>query len=214
MLFRSWNLSNQSPEVGTTNLQEKRIDGHANFVPFAELLPYRGYARKIFDGAETKVATFHGVVVRKDFGEQHPEVVVAYIKALMEANDWVRKNPKAASEKIEEWTKIEKEVVYIFLGPGGIHTLDPTIKPKWLETIATGTEVLRGLGRMKEFNIPAWVNDKFVRQAFKERGLDYDRQLSSLSNYEVAGKDPVCNAPVTKPREGGEIWIEGGDVVP
>ena len=26
--------------------------------------------------------------------------------------------------------------------------------------------------------------------------------------------DPVCNAPVTKPREGGEIWIEGGDVVP
>ena len=82
-----WNLSNQSPEVGTTNLQEKRIDGHANFVPFADLLPYRGYARKIFDGAETRIATFHGVVVRKDFAEKYPEIVVAYIKALMEAND-------------------------------------------------------------------------------------------------------------------------------
>ena len=97
-----WNLANQSPEVGTTNLQEKRLDGHANFVPFAELLPYRGFARKIFDGAENKVPTFHGVVVRKDFAEQHPEIVVAYIKALMEANDWVRKSPKLASEKIEE----------------------------------------------------------------------------------------------------------------
>ena len=209
-----WNLANQSPEVGTTNLQEKRLDGHANFVPFAELLPYRGFARKIFDGAETKVPTFHGVVVRKDFAEQHPEIVVAYIKALMEANDWVRKNPKLAAEKIEEWTKIEKEVAYVFLGPGGIHTLDPTIKPKWLETIGIAADVLRGLGRLKEFNVQAWVNDKYVKQAFKERGLDYDKQLSSLSNYEVTGKDPVCNTVITKPRDGGEIWLEGSEIVP
>lgn len=209
-----WNLANQSPEVGTTNLQEKRLDGHANFVPFAELLPYRGFARKIFDGAETRVATFHGVVVRKDFAEKYPEVVVAYIKALMEANDWVRKNPKLAAEKIEEWTKIEKEVAYVFLGPGGIHTLDPTIKPKWLETIATGADVLRGLGRVKDFNIKAWVNDSYVRQAFKERGLDYERQKASLANYEVSGKDPVCNVAITKPRDGGEIWVEGGEIVP
>ena len=209
-----WNLANQSPEVGTTNLQEKRLDGHANFVPFAELLPYRGFARKIFDGAETKVATFHGVVVRKDFGEKYPEVVVAYIKALMEANDWVRKNPKMAAEKIEEWTKIEKEVAYVFLGPGGIHTLDPTIKPKWLETIGIGADVLRGLGRLKEFNVQAWVNDTYVRQAFKERGLDYERQKALLTNYEVSGKDPLCNVPITKPRDGGEIWVEGGEIVP
>ena len=67
---------------------------------------------------------------------------------------------------------------------------------------------------MKEFNIPAWVNDRYVKQAFKERGLDYDRQLVSLNNYEVAGKDPLCNAAITKPRDGGEIWIEGGEIVP
>ena len=33
-------LVSQSPEVGSTNLQEKKIDGHADFVPFAELLPF------------------------------------------------------------------------------------------------------------------------------------------------------------------------------
>jgi hypothetical protein len=54
------------------------------------------------------------------------------VKALMEANDWVRKDPKLAAAKIQEWTKIEKEVVYLFLGPGGIHTLDPSIKPRWI----------------------------------------------------------------------------------
>lgn len=209
-----WNLSSQSPEVGTTNLQEKRIDGHANFVPFAELLPYRGFARKIFDGAETKVPTFHGVVVRKDFAEKYPEIVVAYIRALMEANDWVRKNPKLASEKIEEWTKIDKEVVYIFLGPGGIHTLDPTLKPKWIETIGVAADVLRGMGRLKEFDAKTWVNDTYVRRAFAEQKLDYDRQVGSFANYEVTGKDPVCNAPIAKPREGGEIWLEKGEIIP
>ncbi|OGA46840.1 MAG: ABC transporter substrate-binding protein [Betaproteobacteria bacterium RIFCSPLOWO2_12_FULL_63_13] len=209
-----WNLASQSPEVGTTNLQEKRIDGHGDFVPFAELLPFRGFARKIFDGAETKIPTFHGVVIRKDFGEKYPEIVVAYIKALMEANDWVRKNPKQAMEKIEDWTKIEKEVAYVFLGPSGIHTLDPTIKPKWVETIGVVHGVLQKMGRVKEFNVGAWVNENYAKQAFKELKLDYDKQKASYSGYEISGKDALCNAPIKQPREAGQIWIAGGDIVP
>jgi NitT/TauT family transport system substrate-binding protein len=94
-----WNLVSQSPEIGTTNLQEKRIDAHGDFVPFPELLPFRGFARKIYDGVETKTPTFHGVVVRKDFAEKYPEIVVAYIEALMEANDWMRANPKLAPRR-------------------------------------------------------------------------------------------------------------------
>ncbi len=68
--------------------------------------------------------------MRTDFAEKYPEVVVAYIKAIIEANAWVRKDPKTASEMIAKWTGIDKEVVYIFLGPGGIMTTDPTIKPE------------------------------------------------------------------------------------
>lgn len=209
-----WSLVSQTPEIGTTNLQEKKIDAHADFVPFAELLPYRGFARKIFDGAETKIPTFHGVVVRKDFAEKYPEVVVAYIKALMDADDWVRKDPKLAAEKIQQWTKIEKEVVYIFLGPGGMHTLDPTIKPILVDAIKNVYGVLQKLNRVKQFNTDAWVNETYVRQAFKERGLNYDAQKQTLSNYDITGKDSICNKPIARPREAGEIWIEGGDILP
>jgi NitT/TauT family transport system substrate-binding protein len=209
-----WNLVSQSPEVGTTNLQERKIDGHGDFVPFAELLPHRGFARKIFDGAQTRIPTFHGVVVRKEFAEKYPEAVVAYIKALMEANEWVRKNPKQAAQKIEDWTKIEKEVAYIFLGPGGIHTLDPTIKPRWLDTIKTAFGVLNKMGRVKEFNLEAWVEERYVRQAFKERGLDYETQKQTLANYDIAGHDPVCKVSVTRPKDAGEIWLADGEIVP
>jgi NitT/TauT family transport system substrate-binding protein len=209
-----WKLLSQSPEVGSTNLQEKRIDAHGDFVPFAELLPFRGFARKIFDGAETKLPTFHGVVIRKDFGEKYPEIVVAYIKALMEANAWLRKNPKLAAEKVEEWTKINKEVVYIFLGPGGVHTLDPTIKPRWVEGFKFNHGELTKLNMVKDLNFANWINDSYVRRAFKEQGLDYEANQMSLSGYSVEGNDPVCKVAVTRPAEAGQIWIQGGDIVP
>ena len=92
-------LVSQSPEVGSTNLQEKKIDAHADFVPFAELLPFRGFARKIFDGVETNLPTWHGVVVRTDFAEKYPEVVVAYIKAIIAANAVAARRSQAGGGK-------------------------------------------------------------------------------------------------------------------
>jgi len=207
-------LVSQTPEVGSTNLQEKKIDAHADFVPFAELLPFRGFARKIFDGVETGLPTFHGVVVRTDFAEKYPEVVVAYIKALIEANAWFRADPKTASEKIQQWTGINKEVVYIFLGPGGNMTTDPTIKPLLIDAAGKDVEVLQKLGRMKEFEPAKWVDDSYVHKAFAELRLDYDVQLRSMANYEVTGEDKFCKKPITNPRKAGEVWIEDGDIEP
>lgn len=206
-------LASQSPEVGTTNLQEKKIDAHADFVPFAELLPFRGFARKIFDGVETGIPTFHGVVVRDDFAKKHPDIVVAYVNAVLEANEWIRRNPKEAAEKIEEWTKIEKEVVYMFLGPGGIHTMDPTIKPEWIEAIKYDHGVLQRMGRVKGFDADRWVDDSYVRTAMKLRGLDYDAQRKSFQSYDLQGrKDAFCNATIENVKLSGEIWVAGGDI--
>jgi NitT/TauT family transport system substrate-binding protein len=212
MQDRNWpqdyfRLVSQSPEVGSTNLQEKKIDAHADFVPFAELLPFRGFARKIFDGVETNTSTWHGVVVRTDFAEKYPEVVVGYIKAILEADAWVRKDPKLAAEKIAGWTGIDKEVVYIFLGPGGIMTLDPTIKPQLVRDAGEDAKVLQRLDRMKAFDVGKWVNDSYVRKAFVESGLDYDKQLKSFDNYELKGTDAFCHKEITEPRKAGEIWV-------
>jgi NitT/TauT family transport system substrate-binding protein len=209
-----FDLVNQSPEVGSTSIQENRIDAHADFVPFAELLPFRGYARKIFDGAETRQPTFHGIVIRKDFGEKYPEVVVAYIKAMLAANDWLRHDPEQAAQQIETWTHTPKEVAYIFLGPGGIDTLDPTIKPRWVAALKTDYGVLKRLKMVKDLNIDQWVDDRYVREAYKELGLNYDAQLANFSNYPIEGMDPVCKVAVTKPADAGQIWVDGARVVP
>ena len=178
------------------------------------MLPFRGFARKIFDGVETNLPTWHGVVVRTDFAEKYPEVVVAYIKAIISANAWLRADPRRAAEKIQEWTGINKEVVYIFLGPGGNMTTDPTIKPALIEAAATDVKVLQNLGRMKEFDPKKWVDDSYIRKAYAELHLDYDAALKSTSNYEISGEDDFCHKAIDNPRKAGEVWIEGEGILP
>ncbi|GJD40838.1 hypothetical protein OICFNHDK_3314 [Methylobacterium bullatum] len=207
-------LVNQSPEVGSTNLQEKKIDAHADFVPFAELLPFRGFARKVFDGVETNLPTWHGVVVRTDFAKRYPEIVDAYLRAILDAQAWVKADPKRAAEQISAWTGTDKEVVYIFLGPGGIMTIDPTIKPQLVDAAKEDVKVLQKLDRVKEFDVTSWVNDKPLRRVFADSGLDYEKQVVSTSNYEVSGKDGFCKKPVSDPRKAGEIWVKGGNIYP
>jgi NitT/TauT family transport system substrate-binding protein len=89
----------QTPEVGGSALKSGQIDAHANFVPFGELFPFRGFARKILDGSSTGVPTTHGIQVRSDFAEKYPEIVVAYLKSALEGDRLLREDPEGLAEQ-------------------------------------------------------------------------------------------------------------------
>ena len=69
--------------------------------------------------------------------------------------------------------------------------------------------MLQNLGRMKEFDVAKWVNDSYVRRAYGELGLDYDKQRASFENYEIKGEDAFCKKPISEPRKAGELWVDG-----
>jgi NitT/TauT family transport system substrate-binding protein len=100
------------------------------------------------------------------------------------------------------------------MGPGGIMTTDPTIKPELVADAGEDAKVLQNLGRMKEFDVQKWVNDSYVRKAYAELGLDYEKQLKSFDNYEVKGEDKFCNKPIAEPRKAGEIWVADEGIQP
>ena len=93
-------------------------------------------------------------------------------------------------------------------------TMDPTIKPALAKDAAEDAKVLQNLGRMKEFDVDKWVNDSYVRKAFTELGLDYDKQVKSFDNYEVKGDDKFCKKPITESRKAGEVWVAGEGILP
>lgn len=210
-------LISQAPEVGGSSLRTGQIDAHADFVPFGELFPFRGFAKKIFDGAQTGVPTLHGIVVRSDFAQEYPELVVAYLKAMLEANQTFRDNPEDISAQIEDWSGIDKEVVYMFLGPSGLQPLDPTIRQVHLEALKNSIITLTQLGKVERKVDPeavkGWIDESYLKQAMEEKGLNYNEVIASAENYVITGKDALTDEPIENPKLAAQLWIQGEETV-
>jgi NitT/TauT family transport system substrate-binding protein len=204
----------QTPEVGGSALKSGQIDAHANFVPFGELFPHRGFARKILDGESTGVPTTHGVQVRSDFAEKYPEIVVAYLKASLEGDRLLREQPEKLAEEHEKWTGIEAEVFYSFHGPHGIQTRDYTFKPEVLAAISGAAQTLKVLKKTShDIKVEEFVDDTYIRQAARELGLDYDVRLKSYDPVPFTAKDYVTGEAVADVSRSGQIWVEGEEKV-
>jgi NitT/TauT family transport system substrate-binding protein len=193
----------QSPEVGGSALKAHKIDAHADFVPFAELFPYRGYARKIYDGSSVKTPTSHGVVARGAFADQYPELVVAFLKAVIEADRWMAANPEAAAELVQKVAGVDAPVVYMFHGPEGVQTRELAIRPEVRKSLAVAYETLTLLKRVDTpLDLDKWIDDRFVRQAAKESGYEYEAHLKGPALVSKPSVDRVA-----------EIWLQGEDHV-
>jgi NitT/TauT family transport system substrate-binding protein len=175
-----YQLKNQAPAVGAANIAANKIDAHADFCPWTEIMEFRGTGRKIYDGSETGVPYLHGLVVRKDFAEENPEVVVAFIKAIYEAGVWIKEDPMRAVELMEKWSGVEKEVLYIYFSKGGHLTLDPTIKPKWVDALKFDHTVLQKEQAIPPLDFNAWITETYVKTAYKDLKVDYEAEKAKI----------------------------------
>ena len=207
---RDVQIVTQTPEVAGSALQAHQIDAHANFVPFGELFPFRGFARKIYDGSSTGVTTTHGIQVRSDYAEKHPEIVVAFLKATLEANRLFAEDPEGLSEKLARWTGVDAEVYYAFHGPRGIQTRDYSLKPEYVTAIKKAQDALEVLKKVdRRIDVNRYVNDGFIRRAASELGLDYEARLRSYDPLPFTGNAVDTGAPVADPNLAGQIWVKG-----
>jgi NitT/TauT family transport system substrate-binding protein len=207
---RDVEIVTQTPEVAGSALRAHQIDGHANFVPFGELFPFRGFARKIYDGSSTGVTTTHGVQVRSDYAAQHPEIVVAFLKATLEADRLFTADPEGLSEKLAGWTGVDPEVYYAFHGPRGIQTRDYSLKPEYVMAIRKAQDALEVLKKVdRRIDIDQYVNDTFIRRAAREFGQDYDQRLKNYEPLPFAGEAIDTKAPVQDANQAGQIWARG-----
>ncbi|WNZ28014.1 ABC transporter substrate-binding protein [Leptolyngbya sp. NK1-12] len=210
-------LISQSPEVGGSSLRTGQIDAHADFVPFGELFPFRGFAKKIFDGAQTGIPTLHGIVVRSDFAQDHPEIVVAYLKAVLEANQMFREKPEELAAQIEEWSGVEKEVVYMFLGPSGLQSLDPTVRAVQVNALKNSIATLTSLGKIEKpvnpDEVVNWIDENYLKQAMNELGLKYEEVVAVGEDFQISGKDALTGEPIQDPKMAAQYWVQGEDTV-
>lgn len=208
------NIVTQAPEVAGSALKANKIDAHADFVPFADLFPYRGIARKVYDGAQTHAPTFHGALVDADYAQRYPEIVVAYLRAAIEANRLLAQNPEKYSLLIEKVTGIEAPVDYLYHGPLGIQTRDLTWKPEYRKAVATAVDTLKLLKKTDSAPDPAtFVDDRYIRAAFKASGLDYDAALKHYGKQPLVANDASTGKPIRDFNDVAQVWLAGDEAV-
>ncbi|MFM0617436.1 ABC transporter substrate-binding protein [Paraburkholderia nemoris] len=203
------NIITQAPEVAGSALKAGKIDAHADFVPFADLFPYRGIARKIYDGAQSNAPTFHGALVDAAYAQQYPEVVVAYLRAALEANRLLAQDPEKYSLLIQKVTGIEAPVDYLYHGPLGVQTRDLTWKPEYRQAVATAIDTLKLL-KKTDVNLDAktFVDDRYIREAFKESGLDYDAALKNYAKQPLVANDAQTGKPISDFNDVTQVWLD------
>lgn len=202
----------QAPEIAGSALRSNRIDAHADFVPFAELFPNRGFARKIYDGSQANAPTFHGTLVDADYARKYPEVVTAYLRATLEADRLFAAEPQKYSELIEKVTGIEAEVSYLFHGPLGLQTRDLTWKPEYRQAITTAIATLKLLKRTdRGLDVDRFVDDQYLRAAFKQAGRDYDQALADYAPLALPAdtRDALTGQPIKDSKRLAQIWVRG-----
>jgi len=99
-------------------------------------MEYRGTGRKIYDGSETGVPYLHGAPsCAKTSPSNIPRSSSPSSRRSTTPGEWIKADPMRAVENMEKWSGVEKEVLYLYFSKGGHLTLDPTIKPKWIEPL-------------------------------------------------------------------------------
>ncbi len=200
----------QAPEIAGSALRSNRIEAHADFVPFAELFPNRGFARKIYDGSQAQAPTLHGALVDAQYARQYPEVVTAYLRASLEADRLLAAEPEKYSELIEKVTGIEAEVNYLFHGPLGLQTRDLTWKPEYRQALATSIETLKLLKKTdRGLDTTKFIDDQYIRVAFVQAGLDYDKALKDYAPLPLKANDALTGEPITDFSRLAQIWVRG-----
>ena len=208
------NIVTQAPEVAGSALQSNKIEAHADFVPFAELFPHRGFARKIYDGSQANAPTMHGSLVDGEYAKKYPEIVVAYLRAAIEADRLIAAEPEKYSQLIAKVTGIEAEVNYLFHGPLGLQTRDFSWKPEYRAAVKTSIETLRLMKRTETDLDPAtFIQDQYIRAAFKQAGLDYDARLKNYAKLPLVAKDAATGKPIADFKRLGQVWVDGEALV-
>ncbi|WP_067806641.1 ABC transporter substrate-binding protein [Nocardia beijingensis] len=201
---------NQQPQVGATALESRQVGALSQFVAWPGLVVFQNKAKLLYDGAELGVPTFHGVVARRAYAADHPEVLQAFLAAQLDATQFLQQKPFEAAKIVADGSGLPQEVVYLYNGPGGT-SFDTTLKPSLINALKGDVAYLKSIGDFADLDIDRFVDDGPLRKAYAETGRgDYDRDLAATANpTRVTGADPVCGTVAENPALAGELWVDG-----
>ena len=193
---------NQQPQVGASALESGQVQGLSQFVAWPGLLVYQGKAKLLYDGAELNYPTLHGVVVRRAYAAEHPEVLDAFLQAQLDATDFLNTKPLEAARIVAEGSGLPQEVVYLYNGPGGT-SFDTTLKPSLVDALKGDVPYLKSIGDFADLDVAGFVQDGPLRAGVRRTRTGLRQGGGRHGESVGAGRHrPGVQHPGQRPRAG------------
>lgn len=141
------------------------------WAPLSYMAEVRGWKR-VSSGRAAKVAVIGGIGVRKDFAEQHPDLVVAWLDLYMRAIEGMKAKPDQYVDPLLSYFNeycgldmkkdmVQKEFQYrpLFTVSEQIEAMEnPEKLPKWLQGVA---EFMLSQGRIRQKEYDRYLRENF-----------------------------------------------------
>lgn len=155
----------------TIKSQDKTNSIYAHFSPFHELAHFQGkYQYLPSDNFSSILPSFYGVVVRKEFAENHPDIVVSYLKAIVASQYWYINTPNALS-LISEWTKISPKLLNTIISKNyyqeesNLFFPELHIREDWIQSHIEKLKTIPNHEYLEELSLQNWIQQEFIKTA-------------------------------------------------
>jgi NitT/TauT family transport system substrate-binding protein len=159
-------LTGQSPEVGLSSLQVGTVDAYIPWPPYGPMAVYQGFGQKLVDGTKYKFNSLRGVVVTKKFAEEHPKVVVGWLRAELDAHKILRDNPNYAAQLIFEDWKQYNVPLDVIKQDFSYKLFPDEIAPEWRKVLVDGAAFLQSHNFIEHsVNFDTFINEGYLKEA-------------------------------------------------
>jgi NitT/TauT family transport system substrate-binding protein len=173
-------IVNQDVTVGMSNIEQNKIIAHATWEPYPSLIQTKDIGDVLLDGSETNVDYLDGVVADRTWVENNREYAVAFLKALIESHKFIRENPEEAARIFQEESQypldVTKKIVQNVRFDAAIYSKDIT-------TLEGSRDFLQKLEKLKSIDLNKFVDDQYLKAAFKELGYKYPTETELKGDW-------------------------------
>lgn len=163
-------IVSQDVNVGLTNIEQGKIAAHATWEPFPTLAVSTGVGEILVDGSETGVDYLDGVVADRNWVNANPEYTNAFLKALIEAHEFIKNNPDETAKIFAEETGYSEEVSKAMVEN---ITFETVIYDKDIETVRGDLDFAISVGNVTSLDLDKFIDDSYIRKAWSDLGKEY-----------------------------------------
>lgn len=156
--------------IETIKSKDKANSIYAHFSPFHELAHFQGKYQYLLNDNLSILPSFYGVVVRKEFAENHPDIVVSYLQAIIASQYWYVNTPNAFS-LISKWTKISPKILDCIISKdyykeeSNLFFPELHIREDWIQSHIDKLQTIPNHEYLQELSLQNWIQQEFIQNA-------------------------------------------------